>query len=495
MLRSTLVHASRWLIATVLAISGMWLLAQAAPADFSVVMLPDTQFYSETYPATFSQQTQWVVNHRTAWNIRFVIGEGDIVNTPGNSYEWVNADAAIKILDKAGIPYVLAVGNHDYDGVKPTTRSTVAYNHWFGVSRYSRYPWYGGHSGTTNENFYGSFTVNGQRYLVIALEYYPRDAALAWAESVMGANPGAKVFITTHSFVFTDGTRGDICDTNDMKNTTGRNAETAWEQVLRKQPNLQLVVSGHLVSTNSAHRSDLGDNGNLVNQVFTNFQNWTRGGNGYFRIFKFRPALNVIEVYTYSPSLNKFLTDSLNQFKLKITNDGNTATSGAISGKVRTTSCTVIPGAHVTAGASTTTTDANGRFTISKLNGQVTVSVKASGYTVPSQTTTVFNGFTTQTDFYPTGSGSGGGGTAGVKMTSPVDGSIVSNPVPVKATATSSVAISYMQLYVDGVKVLEVNGNTMTTTAAMGVGAHRVAVQAKDADGVLLKQTVNVTVK
>ena len=593
MLRSTVSRTARWLmVATLVAISGR-LLAQV-PADFSVVLLPDTQFYSENHPTIFTQQTRWIVNNRTTWNIQFVIGEGDIVNTPSNNFEWVNADTSIKVLDNAGMPYVLAIGNHDYDDILPSARGTVAYNKWFGVSRYSKYPWYLGHLGTTNENFYATFTVSGQRYIVMALEYYPRDSALSWAESVMQANSDAKVIVTTHSFVFTDGTRGDVCDTNDMRGSSGRNAETSWEQTLKEQPNLQLVVSGHLVSTNSAYRSDLGTNGNLVNQIFTNFQNWTNGGNGYLRILKFRPSTNTIEVYTYSPTLNKFLTDPVNQFNLKITNDGNTATTGAISGKVRTSSCTLIGGATVTAGTANATSDANGRYTISNLpEGEYTVTVSANGFTVPNKTSVVYNGFNTQTDFYPTpqstlsctlnktdpsvticlpaansavsspvhfqagttasagvtymqiyvdsikqltvnaasidtslpetagthrltiqaklktgtivkntisfkvgsGGGGGGGGTSTVIITSPVNGSTVSSPVPVKATATSSVAISYMQLYIDGVKKFQVNGSSMNTTAAMAAGAHRVTVQAKDASGTLLKTTVNITVK
>ena len=33
--------------------------AQVTAPDFSVVVLPDTQFYSESHPAIFNAQTQW----------------------------------------------------------------------------------------------------------------------------------------------------------------------------------------------------------------------------------------------------------------------------------------------------------------------------------------------------------------------------------------------------------------------------------------------------
>jgi hypothetical protein len=80
-------------------------------------------------------------------------------------------------------------------------------------------------------------------------------------------------------------------------------------------------------------------------------------------------------------------------------------------------------------------------------------------------------------------------------MTSPVNGGTYTSPVPIKATAKSNVAISFMQLYVDGVKKYQVSGATMNTTSAMTTGTHRVTVQAQDANKVLYKQTVYITVK
>lgn len=496
-LPSGLAHRPGWLFIAILSLLPALLFAQGSQ-DFSVVLLPDTQYYSESFPDLFKQQTSWIVANRSLWNIRFVIGEGDIVNTPGQTYEWINADEAINTLEAAGIPYALAIGNHDYDGIAPSKRGTIAYNQWFGVKRYAPFAWYGGHLGTTNENFYATFSVNGQRYLVIALEYYPRDQAISWADSLMNANPGAKIFVVTHSFIFTDGTRGDLCDTADMRHTTGRNAETVWETMLKKHTNLQLVVSGHLTAATSAHRTDLGTQGNVVNQIFTNFQSWSKGGTGYLRILKFRPSLNRIEVYTYSTYLKKFLTSSTYQFTIPIANAGNTAQTGALEGKVRTPGCAIVANAEVRAGGITVTTDSKGRFKIPNLAAPVayTASVTASGYSPQSKTTTVYAGYTTQLDFYLTTSSAGSGvGTSGITMTSPVDGSTVSNPVAVKATAASSLAIRYIQLYFDGMKTNQVSGDTMSLSVTLSSGAHRVTAKAKDANGVLYKQTANITVK
>src|ERR1700732_135705 len=70
----------------------------SAQSDFTIIALPDTQYYSETYPNTFTAQTKWVVNNAAALNIQAVLGLGDIVNTASNTWEWQNADASIKLL-------------------------------------------------------------------------------------------------------------------------------------------------------------------------------------------------------------------------------------------------------------------------------------------------------------------------------------------------------------------------------------------------------------
>ena len=34
---------------------------------FTIAVLPDTQYYSEKYPAIFTQQTQWIADNRNPW--------------------------------------------------------------------------------------------------------------------------------------------------------------------------------------------------------------------------------------------------------------------------------------------------------------------------------------------------------------------------------------------------------------------------------------------
>ena len=126
---------SRFVVVAVLSLAG-WLNAQTptpspTPADeFTIVALPDTQFYSSLNPQIFAAQTQWIANHVQDQNIQLVVGLGDIVDAGGSLTQWQNADAAVRLLD-GKVPYMMAIGNHDYDQNNPAGRTASTKNFQF----------------------------------------------------------------------------------------------------------------------------------------------------------------------------------------------------------------------------------------------------------------------------------------------------------------------------------------------------------------------------
>ncbi len=365
-------------------------LAQVTTPDFSVVVLPDTQFYSQSYPEAFNAQTQWIVNNSANYNIQFVLGEGDVVDVAEQPVQWQNADAAIRLLDNANIPYVLTLGNHDYADENPSDRDTTAFNSYFGPSRYAQDSWYmGGYPSGTNDNFYAVFTVNGKQYLILALEFVPRDAALAWAKTVLDANPDKEIIVLTHSFTFTDSTRADQCDNDDIPAAGNNQGEDVWQKLLINYPNLSLVLNGHsYIGNNAARRVDLGLQQNLVNEILSDYQNLANGGDGWMRIMTFRPLLNRIDVTTYSPYLNQYKTDSNDQFSITWHSTGVVASgTGTIAGTVLGGSaapspytCVPIVGATLTAGGTSASSASNGAFSLSLPAGNYSLSATAPGW-------------------------------------------------------------------------------------------------------------------
>ena len=62
----------------------------------------------------------------------------------------------------------------------------------------------------------------------------------------------------------------------------------------------------------------------------------------------------------------------------------------------------------------------------------------------------------------------------------------------VVAGTTSSKTVSFVQIYVDGVKKTEVNGSTIDTNVSLPAGTHKLTVQAYN--GAYFKSTENITV-
>jgi hypothetical protein len=199
------------------------------------------------------------VDNRERLNIQAVLGLGDIVNDGASPLQQGNADAAIRLLDSADIPYFLAIGNHDYDGGEDdgvVARAVSGFNQWFGPARYSAKSYYKGNfPAGSNESFYGVLTINGKQYLILVLEYIPRDSSLDWAASIVKANPDKEVIVVTHSFLFVDGTTADRCDTED-KPRSDNDGEQMWDSFVSQYPNIVMVVNGHLTAGLGARRSD-----------------------------------------------------------------------------------------------------------------------------------------------------------------------------------------------------------------------------------------------
>jgi hypothetical protein len=342
------------------------------PADeFTIVALPDTQFYSSLNPQIFAAQTQWIADHVQDRNIQLVVGLGDIVDGGSVQTQWQNADAAVRLLS-GKVPYMMAIGNHDYDQNNPAgrTASTKNFNSFFGPARYAGAAWYkGSFPAGSNENFYGVVSVNGRNYLILVLEFAPRDSALAWADGILKANQDKDAIIVTHMFTYMDNTRISGCDPNSAASFgvgQDNNGEDMWWKLVRKYPNIHLVLSGHVVQGDgTGRRMDVGLNGNLVNQILADYQSDPLGGEGYLRIMRISPSQNRVSVTTYSPYLNTFKTDDHNQFTVPYHNPGISTAAGTISGKAKSAiDCSAAAGVTVGYSGGSAVTDANGDFSI-----------------------------------------------------------------------------------------------------------------------------------
>ena len=308
--------SNRFLCILLAAVVGLLLCAGVSSAgerpDFTVVLLPDTQNYSESYPDTYVSQTQWIKDRAKADNIKFVIHLGDIVQNYNNSEEeWKLADRAHKILDGV-VPYSVVPGNHDMEYVdKKLLRNTRLYNKYFPPARFEKRPWYGGHMGDTNDSNYCFFEAAGMKFMVLSLEYAPRDKTLKWANEVVASHPQHRVIVATHCHMRPDGRDTQCGRSYGLADNSGQDV---WDKFVRKHANIFMVVSGHVLGVGT--QTSKNDAGRPVHEMLVDYQGLPNGGDGWLKTLRFVPAENKIRVEAYSPLLKKYNKDPAHTFTL-----------------------------------------------------------------------------------------------------------------------------------------------------------------------------------
>ena len=302
-------------------------------ASFSIIALPDTQGYVNyaarglAYPEIFIAQTRWIRDHKDELNIVGVVHEGDITTIytgdpkaktdRERELEMGAADVAMSILhgEVPVLPYFMCIGNHDMDEV--SERSSQWFNRYFGAWRFEGRPWYGGNYKNENENAYYYFDAGAMKFMVICLEYGPRDEVLDWANKVTSQHQNRMTIVATHSYMNHDDTRVKDGDRWSPDGDGVNNGEAMWDKFVRRHENIFLVLSGHILGDGLGRLTSIGDNGNPVHQILANYQMKPHGGDGWLRIMTFVPAANKISVRTYSPTLDQYATDEQNQFTLE----------------------------------------------------------------------------------------------------------------------------------------------------------------------------------
>lgn len=278
---------------------------QSDVTDFTIIALPDTQHYSEAYSEIYFSQTQWIVENKDALNIVFVTHLGDIVqHNDLVPEEWIVADEAMSLLDSV-VPYGVLPGNHDMqaDG------QADYYEKYFSSLRFEHQSWWGGSADPNNKNNFQLFSAGGDEYLILHLQFCPTLEAVDWANQVLDEYPDRKAIISTHNFLFIDGKRMTRC--KDHSDGDVYPAQL-WGRLIKNSSNVFMVLSGHIPG--AARREDLQDR--FIFQLLSDYQDMENGGNGYLRIMTFQPSIDKIQIATYSPYLDDFLSDNENEFEL-----------------------------------------------------------------------------------------------------------------------------------------------------------------------------------
>ncbi len=298
--------------------------------SWSLVILPDTQNYSNKYPGLFCLQTRWILDNKDRYNIVYVLQNGDVTdnNIP---IQWERASRAMGQLD-GKVPYALSLGNHDFGHNGSTNdRSTLA-NDYFPPSRFKGLRTFGGVMEANKiDNTYHIFKAAGDDYLLLCLEFGPRNETLEWANTVITKHPHHKAIIMTHAYLYSDSTRydwpkyGNTQEWNPhnypiakMDTTTVNDGQEMWDKLVKKHPNIFMTINGHVLNDGLGYLVSQGEGGNNVHQMLVNFQMLDVGGGAWLRILNFQADGKTVNVEDYSPLYETFNTEPENQFLINL---------------------------------------------------------------------------------------------------------------------------------------------------------------------------------
>ena len=287
--------------------------ATVRPWDhFTIAVLPDTQYYSESRPDIFDAQTQWVADHAKADNIVFVAHLGDLVDTYNSASQWRNARDSMAIVRAAGIPWSVVPGNHDVGYV---THDVSFFDGSFPYTDLTGFSWYGGHyPATSNASNYELFSAMGQRFIVLNLVCDPTLLADAtdWANSVLTTYADRKAIVIAHGYVDTSGA---------FISGGAVSGAAVWNDVVRLHGNVVAVLCGHYSGEYAG--TSTGAAGNTVYDLLTDYQDLPDGGDGWLRLYEFSPLQDKVTAVTYSPYLDEYQTDADSSFDLPLAQDSH----------------------------------------------------------------------------------------------------------------------------------------------------------------------------
>ncbi|MBQ8758448.1 MAG: metallophosphoesterase, partial [Clostridia bacterium] len=212
-----------------------WMKEAPALSDYaySFAVVGDTQIMNCYYPGEFHHIYDYITENAEENKLKFVFGLGDITDKD-TDLEWALAKSLITDLDGV-VPYSLVRGNHD------------------SAAKYKKYVTYDNYTKLLDGTFDGSVLnayqklyVGGRKYLIFSLDYGASDEVLNWAGGIIEAHSDYNVIITTHAYLYRDGTTLDQNDVCPPATSGGyNNGDHIWDKLIKKHKNIVLVLSGH----------------------------------------------------------------------------------------------------------------------------------------------------------------------------------------------------------------------------------------------------------
>ena len=255
---------------------------------FTIAWMSDTQMYTAANNDVFGRMTQWICDTQQEYNTVLTVHTGDIVYNAFREYEWQNSTAAFSKLPE-GMRILTVAGNHD---LLPGYNTRTPYLEHRPDTEYDP------RNAFDDQGFvyYTTFRAGGVPTIVFSLSYGYEVGAADWINKICQQYADHYGILCLHNYMSLAG-----------YSSVGKRLV---EQVVKRSPNIRLVLSGH--ERGMAYISEsLDDNADkkpdrTVHQMMMNVQDDMLNGIGYLRLLRIDPRMDTIEVVTYSPVLDRY---------------------------------------------------------------------------------------------------------------------------------------------------------------------------------------------
>ena len=166
--------------------------------------------------------------------------------------------------------------------------------------------------------------MGGVDYLIVALEFGPRDEVVEWANGIIASYPNHRTIVTTHGYMDSNG----LLDAShsgspnsygyaSQQGNTVNNGVDLWNKLYKKHENIFMVMCGHMDDEDIVVVPAEGEKGNTVLQVLVNNQSYEGSGIGNVMLMKFNEKDGTVSFEWYSTYYGAYFREE-NQFTLSL---------------------------------------------------------------------------------------------------------------------------------------------------------------------------------
>lgn len=255
--------------------------------QFTLGVLPDTQYYSAYWPILFEEQVQWLCSCASKLPLDFIFHVGDIVQHGEKNKEWKVAKFALSCLQDKNIPFGWSVGNHDNINHKNNDEDYSIMNQEFASIIENKKQTSDIYFFNETHGYENNYELYGNDLIIFHLAFNFHTDVTLWTIKNLNEYPTRKGIIVTH---------WALSDCSD-----GINKHV--KDIIRNTANVVIVLSGHKFHCGGenmfTHKNQHGIDIPVVTQ---DYQARDHGGNTWLRIIQFiDDSFENICFYTYNP--------------------------------------------------------------------------------------------------------------------------------------------------------------------------------------------------